>query len=430
MRAFFGPFGLGAALVAVLVCAFHDAHAAGTAVDVHGGRATGMASSVTGFIDDSSSIFYNPAGIAQGKILDAQIGDTLILPSFKYTNEGGDSTSTEFGVIPPFNAYVSGGITDDLSIGAGIFTPFGLRVKWPDDWEGRRQITDANLAAYYINPTVAYRIGPVRIGAGVQIVRATVHLKRQIAFGSQEGSTDLGAASWGVGGNIGAQVEAIPKVLSFGAHYRSAVKVEFEGDAHFENVPRALQQTIHDQRVSTSLINPDSLAMGVAVRPIPALVLDVDVVWYGWGSFKSIDLAFPDDKTNSLASSQAKNWKSGFNYHLGGEANVSDALQVRAGVLYDPSPAPEDTITPDIPDADRLNLALGGTFRHESGFHVDVGYQFILLFTKKSTAPELPGEYGGFVNLLGLSVGYITPKKQPIPDALPPTYVDGTKSGR
>jgi long-chain fatty acid transport protein len=401
---------LAASLSAIGLFFAYDAHAAGFAVDVHAGRATGMASAVTGFIDDSSAVFYNPAGIAQGKVFDAQIGDTAILPSFKYTSESGKSTSTAFDIIPPFNAYASGGITDDLSIGVGVFTPYGLRVKWPDGWDGRRQITEAELASYYINPTVAYRIGPVRIGAGFQIVRSVVHLQRAIAFGSQEGSTDLGAAAWGFGGNFGVQVDAVPKVLQFGVHYRSAVKTSFAGKAHFENVPLALQQTIHDQNVETSLINPDTLAMGVAVRPIEALILDLDVVWYGWGKFRSIDLEFPDDRTRSLNSSRIKNWKSGVNVHLGGEAKVADAWRVRAGALYDPSPAPEDTVGPDIPDADRLNLALGGSWHHASGFHIDLGYQFIILFTKKSTSPEFPGEYGGFVNLLGLSLGYSTPR--------------------
>ena len=404
-----------------------DAHAAGYALDVLSGRGTGMAAAVTGFIDDSSAIFYNPAGISQGKKLDVQIGTSLIAPSFKFTGRGGESTSTVFEIVPPVHAYATVGITDELSVGVGVYTPFGLTIKWPEGWVGRRQITEAGLATFNINPTAAYRIGPVRIGAGLQLVRATVRLKRQIAFGETEGSTDLGAGTWGAGGNIGAQVEAIPKVLSFGAHYRSAVKLSFDGKADFGNVPPALQNTIHDQAVSTSLVTPDSFAMGVAVRPIPKLILDADVVWFGWGNLRSIDLNFPDDAGGTLSSSRAKSWKSGFNYHLGGEAEVAEAWRVRAGVLYDPSPAPRNTLTPDIPDADRLNLALGGSYMHPSGFHVDLGYQFLLLFKKESTAPELPGEYGGFVNILGVSLGYATPRKVASASDPPPTFVEHAK---
>src|SRR5207244_1930933 len=128
----------------------------------------------------------------------------------------------------------------NLSIGVGFFTPFGSTLSWPEGWEGRRQITDISIQTFDINPTAAYRIGPVRIGAGLQIVRSTVHLQRQIAFGETEGSTDLGAGTWGFGANVGAQFEAIPDRLFFGAHYRSAVKLSFDGLADFDNVPPPL----------------------------------------------------------------------------------------------------------------------------------------------------------------------------------------------
>ena len=60
-----------------------DANAAGTALDVQGGRATGMAGATTAFIDDASAIYFNPAGMANGKGLDAQAGVNLIAPTFK-----------------------------------------------------------------------------------------------------------------------------------------------------------------------------------------------------------------------------------------------------------------------------------------------------------------------------------------------------------
>lgn len=403
--------GLATIAAALTTLASRDASAAGTALDVQSGRGTGMASAQTAYIDDSSAIFYNPAGIAQGKVLDAQAGINLIAPSFKFKSKQGNETTLPFTVVTPFQAYVSGGVTDNLSLGIGIFTPFGLKLEWPAGWEGRNLITTAELRTFYINPTAAFRAGPFRIGAGFQLVRATVELQRDIRFGDQEGNVDLGAATWGVGGNVGVQLEAVKQFLMLGVHYRSPVKLSFDGQAHFQNAPRDLAGTIHDQNVSTSVIQPGSLAFGVATRPIKDLVIDLDAVWIHWDQFKSIDLHFPDDKSGSLDSTQAKNWSNTVNFHLGAEGTLSKTFQVRGGVLIDPSPSPENTLTPDIPDSTRVNLALGGTYRHQSGFHLDLGYQFIILTGKTSTAPQLPGEYGGIVNILGISVGYSTPPK-------------------
>jgi long-chain fatty acid transport protein len=415
--------------LATLGCATffsHDASAAGTALDVQSARGTGMASAQTAMIDDSSAIFYNPAGMAQGKKLDAQVGLNLIAPSFSYTSPAGEKSTLPFTVVTPFQAYLSGGITDDLTLGIGVFTPFGLRIRWPDGWAGRSLIQEASLQTFYINPSAAYKIGPVRIGAGFQLVRATVDLHRRINFGASEGQADLGGSAWGYGFNVGAQLEAVKQYLTFGVHYRSAVRTDFDnGKVHFSGVPRELAGTLHDQAVTTGVTNPDSLAMGVSSRPIKDLVIDFDAVWLGWSKFHSIALSYPNDATGTLNSVEAKNWNNTVNFHLGAEGTLSEHFLLRGGVLIDPSPSPADTLGPDIPDSTRVNLALGGTWRHESGVHVDVGYQFIILTGKTSTLATFPGDYGGFVNILGLSVGYGTPPTKeamnmPAPEPPPP----------
>jgi len=403
----------GISAFALTVLTASTAFAAGTALDVQSARGTGMAAATTAMIDDASAIFYNPAGIAQGKSFDAQAGVTLISPSFNFTNKRGENTSMPFYVVPPVHAYVAGGVTDDLSLGIGLFTPYGLTIKWPDGWQGRHDITEASLRTFYINPTAAYRIGPVRVGAGFQLARATVQLQKDIRFPGEgnEGHADIGGGTWGMGGNLGVQVEAIKDYLSLGVHYRSAVSLDFDdGKAHFANIPRAFAGTLRDQTVTTSVTQPDSLAFGVATRPVPNVVVDFDAVWFGWSKFRSVNLTYPNDPTGSLNSSQPKNWENTVNFHLGAEATLNASWMLRGGVLIDPTPTPSSTLSPDIPDSTRVNLAAGGTWKHESGVHVDLAYQFIFVTKGESTFAPLPGEYGGFVNILGLTVGYTKPQ--------------------
>jgi long-chain fatty acid transport protein len=392
--------------------------AAGTALDVQGARGTGMASSTTAFINDSSAIFYNPAGIAQGKGLDAQAGLNLIIPTFRFKSTlSGNETTMPFNIVTPITAFATYGITDWLSAGVGVFTPYGLDLAWPDGWEGRSQITKASLRTYYINPTVAAHFGPVRFGAGLQVVRATVELERDIKFGNTFGSADLGGGSWGFGANAGVQVEAIPKYLLGGIAYRSAVRTDFDdGRAHFSNIPSAFQSQFFDQKVTTGVTQPDQLAIALATHPIDNLVIDAEIVWLGWHKFHSIDLNF---QNTALSSSEPKNWGNRVNYHIGGEYTIDPHWQVRAGALYDPSPSPPSTLAPDIPDANRLNLALGGTYKHDSGVFFDLGYQFITLFSKTGTNPTFPGETSGLVNILAFSVGF-TQTRAPTTAAPPP----------
>ncbi len=403
-----------AVAVLTLSSAAPRARAAGIALDVQSGRGTGMAGAVTAMIDDSSAIFFNPAGIAQGKTLDVQIGDTIVMPLFQYTSPTGATTSNSFLPVPPFQIYASGGITDDLSIGIGVFTPFGLTLNWPADWAGKSLITESQFATYDFNPTVAYKFGPLRIGAGLQVVRATVDLQKAIVTGQGDAMTELGAGAWGVGANGGVQFEAVKDYLMLGVQYRSAVKFDFDGNAHFSNVPVNFQSVLQDQPVTTSIVTPDTVQIGVASRPIKRLILDADVEWYGWAKFRSIDLTFPNNA--SLNSTEPKNWNNTVNVHVGGEGTINESWKVRAGVLYDPTPSPDNTLLPDVPDASRLNLAVGGSYYHRSGFHVDLGYQFLVAFKRSSTAPQFMGTYSGIVNLVGISVGYRTPVRRPAPE--------------
>ena len=119
---------------------------------------------------------------------------------------------------------------------------------------------------------------------------------------------------------------------------------------------------------------------------------------------------FPNDMTGTLDTTEPKNWRNTVNVHVGGEAAIDDSWRIRAGVLSDPTPSPGSTLAPDVPDSDRLNLAVGGGYSHPSGLHVDLGYQLLFVLKKTSTVPEFPGSYSGIVNIIGVSVGYRTPR--------------------
>src|SRR6516162_9649342 len=169
-------------VMALVAVAGSTARAAGIAVDLQSARGVGMAGSMIGLVDDASGMYYNPAGIVQGQGLEFIIGAAPIVPFFKATPNQGQQLSGVANLITPFHTYFTYGISDSLTVGLGIFTPYGLKVEWDADWPARTVITSADLKVIDINPTVGYRIGPVRIGAGVQIVRSTVELKKDIAL--------------------------------------------------------------------------------------------------------------------------------------------------------------------------------------------------------------------------------------------------------
>lgn len=389
-----------------------SARAAGLAVDLHSSRAVGMAGAVAGFVDDASAIYFNPAGIAQGQGLEFMIGASPIIPTFKVTPQipGGTNNNQITGVtnlIPPPFMYFTYGISDEWTVGIGVYSPYGLKVEWPEAWHpiGRTIITQADFKTFDISPTVAYRKGPLRIGVGVQIVRSTVQLQKDIGpLGDPNtyAHANFGAATWGWGGNIGVQYEVIPKTLQLAAFYRSQVKLDFTGNAAFTNVPPQYASTFVDQTVSTTLTLPNNVGFGVAYYPMPELVLDADIMYTSWQQFQAIALNFQNSAINTY---EPKQWQHSWNYRVGAEYTLNEHVQLRGGLLYDQTPSPAYTLLPNIPDADRLNVALGATYRW-GAFRVDGGFQYIIFLGKTSTDPTFPADYKAGAFVLSLTFGF------------------------
>lgn len=395
---------------ALVMLAASASFAAGTNVDLQSARAMGMATAVVANSIDPSAVFFNPADIVDGgQSLRILVGDTLIIPSaITFVPTGSNQSYDVTNIVPPFHAYATYGITKDLAVGIGAFEPYGLVIKWPDGWPGRYFSQESNLKTYYVNPEIAYRWGILKFGAGVQVVRATVDLRKAINFGTgTDGMVEIGAATWGVGGNAGIQAELIPGVLSAAVSYRSRVKLDFTGNAHFSNVPVEFQGNqsgqIHDQQGSATLWQPDSVAMGVSVQPIPALRVNAEADYYSWQVFNRLTLMFDDPALNTT---EIKNWTHAFNYHIGAEYDLTPVFSLRAGFMYDPTPSPTETILPDVPDSDRINIAAGVGY-HNNGITVDLGYQFIKFLGATTVFPNpLPGRYDGSVQAVALSLGY------------------------
>jgi long-chain fatty acid transport protein len=80
-------------------------------------------------------------------------------------------------------------------------------------------------------------------------------------------------------------------------------------------------------------------------------------------------------------------------------------VQVRLGASYDPIPSPQDTLTPDLPDANRYKASAGVGLNFQP-VRVDLGYQYVFLSDTESTAPGFEGTYSGTGHVLGLTVGY------------------------
>lgn len=381
------------------------AQAAGFAIDTHGARATGMATAVVAQIDDSTAAYYNPAGIAQGKRLEVLVDGTLIAPALHVKGPSGETTNNIGAPVVLPHLFASYGLTDFLSIGVGAFVPFGASSKWPADWEGRQLTLGSSVTTYCLNPEIAIKLADrLRLGVGVQLVKATVVLSRGTEFIDSQGDVTIGGGTIGGGFNFGAQYNVVKDMMDLGFAYRSDVNLVFDqGRAAFTNQPPEMASTLKDQAVTTSVRLPDTYSFGMAVKPMPKATIGLQVDYTLWSRFPELRFDFAD---TALSNVLVKNWQNTLSVHLGGEYQVNDELQVRLGVVYDPTPSPLETLTPDLPDANRLKITAGAGYQFHKNFRADLGYQLVLLNDTTSTSAYFPATYGGTAHVLALTLGY------------------------
>ena len=389
----------------VTLLAAGASQAAGFQIDTQSARATGMGNASTAMLDDSSAIYSNAANILGVKKLDITIGDTGILPSIEFTPTGGTAQGQKMTLSPPPHVFVVYRPFEKAAFGLGAYTPYGARSRWVDGFVGRFKGRESSLASYYINPTFAYQVHEnIRLGVGVDVVRSTVELKRSLNFIQSEGAVHLGGGAWGVGFNAGLQAEVLPDdELTVGVHYRSAVATTFKGSADFQNVPLEFQNRLVDQDVEADVKFPATLSLGLAGKPMENLTLALDIQLVDWASFQELTIQFPGNP--ALNNPVAKKWVAKAKYHLGAEYGLSPELQLRAGLVADLSPSPAETLTPDLPDADRYKFTVGAGYALGK-LRADAAYQFVLLAETESEAPGIEGTYSGTAHVFGVTLGY------------------------
>lgn len=181
------------------------------AVNELAARAMGMAGAFTSIADDSSALFFNPAGIAFQTGTSMQMEALAVNGQFRFipTNpppgtavpEKGFSGSISTPFIPVASLYATHRINEKWAAGFAMFTPNGLASNFTNfndgdpantKFSGRWAGTRAKLEQYWFTPTVAYKITPdLAIGVGIAFVHTHIFLERSFFNPNDNDPTSL-----------------------------------------------------------------------------------------------------------------------------------------------------------------------------------------------------------------------------------------------
>ncbi len=390
-------------------------HAGGFQVNAQGQRQMGMGHCGTGLALDASSIFFNPGalGFLENK-WSFNGGSTLLFPRTVYLEPSpGVYTSTMVHHVgTPFEIYASwhSEKCPHLSAGVGVYTPFGSRAEWPDDWKGQFLIREIDLKTIFIQPTVSWKVND-RIGIGVGFVYATGDFLLRKGIPVQDstgkyGEATLNGAASGVGFNAGVFFKA-NEHWSIGISYRSTVSVKVkDGTADFVVAP-SLANYFPATTFSTSIKLPSVTSVGLGYTMGNwKFAADVNVI--GWHTYDTLRIDFATNTDKLADVHDARCYKDVFISRIGAQYHVNDHFDFRAGMYYDISPVKNGYLTPETPDANRLGLTCGSTIRFGQKFSIDISLLYIEGMKRTDTNLEtgFSGTYKSRVVAPGIGLNY------------------------
>ncbi|QZA78856.1 OmpP1/FadL family transporter [Deefgea tanakiae] len=383
----------------------------------------GVANSGAAEVMDASTIFYNPAGLT--RLEGTQVSGVLnvIIPDGEYTNiksttatgktiTGGNGGN--FGTTTPVpHFYASHQINDKMTVGLGVFVPFGSHTDYEPGWVGRYQTLESQIQTMNFNPSIAYKVNEtVSLGAGVsaQYIKGTLSKALDLGTATRnpalsgnpafDGKSEVDGDDIGFGYNFGA-LFTLSESTRVGVAYRSKIRHTLEGDLKF-TVPAALQatpigQSLKNTAATLNVETPESFSINAFHQLTPEWAMTADYTWTAHSRFEEIRIQ-ADGRADSVT---VNNWKDTNRYSIGAIYTPNSSWVFRAGLAYDQSPEDSETTRiASIPDSDRIWYALGARYNINANNSIDLAAIYVQL--KDSTInrkPLHPSEQGaGTIN--------------------------------
>lgn len=390
---------LAATLVAGVVLASGSTRvfALGSRIPNQDAEAIGRGNAFAATADNPSALYYNPAGITQLEGQNIQIGSLFYLDiDADYVSPSGQKFQNRRSVIPvPQLDYVYTLQSLPLSLGLGVYAPFGLKMQWPDDAPFRNAGLEAKLTYTTINPVLAWKpFESLSIAAGPTFNYSEAELLQGILVSPLQ--LHFKGHDWAYGMNAGILWQPHP-MWSFGAKYFSPTTMDYHGTASFNpNLPILPPPT----STTTHLDFPQMIVGGVSFRPTTNWNFEVDVDWTDWDRVKNAVI----DGIGTLP----LNWESSFFYEFGVTRQLGSGYYLSAGYFFSEASTPERYYTPLVPDSN-LHVGSLGIGRHGKNWNWALAGQIIggaYRTVADATDPSVNGRYRLFTPTVSFSVGY------------------------
>jgi long-chain fatty acid transport protein len=349
-----------------------------------------------------SSMFWNPAATAAKEGMNTESSYTFIVPEADlhvtgvsgptagvpavaggYAGAGSDSGNiAHWALLPSF--YANYQLTNDLFLGVGSYSAFGLVTKPEDEaYQGATLARTTKLTTYDLNPTVAYKVSPwLTVGVGVQIEYAKATLRFATAYPS-DASSSFEGEDVAFGATAGLLITPA-RGTTLGVGWRSQITHTLEGSltqvsnpapaigyAGTGGVPIAVSS-------SADLKLPDIVTVSLRQEVAPNMRLLGTFEWSNWSRLNQLQVV--SAAAGNALITLPTNWHDGYMISVGGEYDYDAKTTLRSGVGYEWSPVtdPSQRILQD-PDNNRVWLSFGASYKWSEWTTVNFAYSHLFI---------------------------------------------------
>lgn len=398
--------------------------ASGFLIYEHGAAAMAMAGAFAALANDPTAIFYNPAGLAWVKGTQLSLGGTFIFPAGSLTLPNWPDPTfqkvyqLDQTFFPP-HFYLSKSLGERLTAGIGVFAPYGLGTAWPVNYPLRYICTETSMQTLFINPTLSYKLSDnLALGFGVSYITSELSLDLVRLVTIPEVWTGEVPASLkkAKGDSVGFNAGLLYRRdrLGVGIYWRSGFKVDYSGTLKLDKmrVPALIQPYLPDSgEVTTSFRHPNIFGLGISYQASEKFLLALEGQYYTWNVYDRYVIAVNYQGGGTEEETVEENFKNSIILRAGLQYLFRENLAFRAGLIYDQTPQPVESMDPTLPDASRVAFTLGFGYTKDR-LKIDVGYQLELFSDRTSPNRDIYpnglgyGTYHTSAQLVGFTLGY------------------------
>lgn len=398
-------------------------HASGYHFGTQSVNAQSTANAAAAEAADASTIFYNPAGLTKLDSSQISVNANIVLPSIHYEAD----SATDFTGLP-VQGSKSGKITkttvaphiygaykvnDNLTVGLGVYVPFGSATEYEKDSVLRHNINKLGLTSIAVEPVAAWKLNERHsFDAGIIAQHTSAELRKYADWGIMEkakalketppnptkaaqikadGHADVKGSDWGFGYQL-AWMWDINDRARVGVNYRSKVSHTLKGDAEWAAdgaAAKAMWSTMlaangytANEKARVKIVTPESLSVHGMYKVSDKADLFGDVTWTRHSRFDKAELVFEKEKTivngKSDRTTITPDWRNTYKVGFGGSYQISEPLQLRAGIAFDKSPVRNaDYRMNSLPDGNRIWFSAGMKYHIGKNHVVDAAYTHI-----------------------------------------------------